>query len=391
MLTTSRYTKPTLKKLNAISIPTQLELVHMFYDVSMYGKKGKKESTWDKSVKTIKDNNVFLVGDNEDMPRKKNAYMKHLFKHFYAISRKDYTPSQIKLIIEKITPDKSTTSSKTIFKQFRELQKDAQQLVEGRSKRYSSITVPTGFTVSQTKYDPNYELVVGHVTKYNTDRLRHKITDLESCKATFFYGTADDEEVLKEYKALYECIFNASETRKFAIGNSYGGYPVRFVVMAKSNIKYIAEMKNFKPLSEAVLMFQRKREKVVHHIEKTKFTSAYGSLNHLFLNEKLFSVIDSKYSKVIIELKKLYKTYNSGQKMSLYYGDGSFAKKVFKIKEDQVKFQGENLIKIVSEKAVKNGLMKFVSVSNDFDPKNSHYSEKDSADVMQLLDLIYVK
>ena len=391
MLYGKLYNKPTLKKLDAIDIPTQGELVHMFYDVSMLGKKGKRESSWDKSVKSMDNNNIFLLGTDEKMPRKKNAYMKFTYKHFFAIARKEYSQSYLKLMIKKITPDKSTASSRTIFNQFRELQKDAHKLIESKTKDYSSIVVPDGFTVSQTKYDPNYEVVVGFVSTYGVDRIRHKITELENCKARFYYGTTDDENLLKEYKGLYDILFNATETKKFAIGNSYGGYPVRFVAMAKGNVKYVKEMKNFKPVSEALLLFQRKRNKVLNHIEKTKFMADYDKLNRLFLNENLFTNIDAKFAKIIVELKKIWKKYNSSPKMSLYYSHGSIAKKVFALKEDQVNFQGENLIKIVIEKTEKNHMMKFISITDNFNPQKSNYNDEDTANLMQLLDLIYVK
>lgn len=382
---------PVLKKLNGILVPGQTQLVNMFYDVSQLGKKGKRDRSWDKSIKTIANENVYLVGDKEETPRKKNAYMKHTFKYYYAIKRKAFTPLELKKIIKDITPDKSIEPTKIVFQQFRELQKDAQKLIEARVKKYSSITVPEGFTVTQSKYDPNYELPVTFISRYGHDRYRHKLTNLEETKATFYYGTGDDENLLLEYRELYDTVYDHNETKKSSINGYRAGYPVRFVQIAKSNIKYISDFKNFKPIDEAKNLFHRKRESIIKHIEKENFFAVYNKINKLFLNEKLYAVLDPQFAKMIIELKKQWRIYHAIPNSKIYLGNGTFAKKIFQIEPTNIKFKGENLIKIIKNKEEKNGMMHYIDVDDDFDPKGSHYTQKEMSNVMQLLNLAYVK
>lgn len=389
----SRYKKPVLKKMNALSIPTQSEIIHMFYDVSMLGKVKRRESTWDKSAKNVGTDKVYFLNKGEDMPRKKNAYMKHQMKHFYAIRRSNLSIGEVKALVKKVTPEKSITATKVIFQQFRELQKDVYKLVEGRCKKYSSITVPEGFTVSQSKYDPNFELPLAFNGRYSWDRQRYKLSDLQSTKATFYYGTSDDEGYIKEYDLLYEKLFNPQATKQFAIEQrGYNtGNSVNFVMIAKSNVKYISELKNFKPVREASKLFQRKRESVLKYIEMKKFMENYNALSDLFMNKNLFTQIDPAYAKVIGELKSLRKQYEGVKKYDVYFSEGSTLVTVLNINLKKITFKGTKQMDVVREKTEKNGMLKYVNISDDFNPTNDYYTEKEIADIMQLLKLAYVK
>jgi hypothetical protein len=391
----SRYKKPVLKKLNALSVPSQAEVIHMFYDVSMLGKKKKRDSTWDKSLKSVSADKVYFLTADEDMPRKKNAYMKHNMKHFYAIRRSELTISQVKSLVKRVTPDRSNTPSKVIFQQFRELQREVFGLVEAKTKKYSSVVVPTGFTVT-SKYDPLYELPISFVGNYGWDRQRHLMTDLESTKATFYYGTSDDETYIREYDRIYDKLFNPQNTRKFAIksGQYNVGQPIHFVMIAKSNLKYIAELKNFKPVKTAAKLFYRKRETVLKHIEMKMFMNQFDDLSDLFMNHRLFNVIDSPYAKTIIELKAIKKKYDlvSSNKMELQFGEGTVLNQLLCIDLKKIKFNGIKHMDVVREKTEKNGMLKHVSISSDFDPADiDYYGEKEIADIIQLLKLAYVK
>jgi hypothetical protein len=388
----SRYAKPVLKKLNTLSIPTQSDVIHMFYNVSLIGKlRKRKDSGWDKSVRDIKDQKVYFLSNNEEIPRKKNAYMKHQLNFFYAIRRKNYTIGEIKALIRKITPDRSTTSTKLIFQQFRELQKDVYNLVEGKTKKYASITVPEGFTVSQSKYNPKFELPIAFVGRNGWDRERYMLSDLDNGKSIFYYGTSDDEYYIKEYDNLYKKLFQHSTKKQFGI--KYGEYnlPIHFVMIAKSNVKYVSELKNFKPVRTATKLFQRKRESVLKYIEMKNFMTTYNELSNLFLNKNLFIEIDPAYGKVIDELNRIKKQYEMVHKYDVYFSEGSTLLYVLNIDLKKIKINGTKQIAIIREKTEKNGMLQHVNIHNDFNPSNNYYSPKEIGDIMQLLKLAYVK
>lgn len=388
----SRYAKPVFKKLNALSIPSQSDVIHMFYNVSLMGKlRKRKDSSWNKSIYDIQNQKVYFLTDNEEMPRKKNAYMKHTLNFFYAIRRKDYTIGDLKVLVRRLTPDNSNVSRKVIFQQFRELLKDVYKLVEARAKKYSSVTVPEGFTVTRTSYDPKFELSIAFVNRDGWARERYMLSDLNNSKTTFYYGTSEDEYHIKEYHNLYEKLFKHDTRITFGIKSGEYLHPINFVMIAKSNVKFISELKNFKPIADAKKLFLRKRESMLKYIEMKKFNEKYNALSNLFMNRNLFIEIDPIYTKVIDELKTLKKQYDAVERYDVYFSEGSFSLSVLNIDLKTITFKGTELMDVVREKTEKNGMLKHVAINDDFNPKNGYYNQKEIADIMQLLNLAYVK
>lgn len=385
----------TFSKLDALNIPTQAEVIHKFYEVPMFGKKGRRDSTWDKSLKTIENERVFLVGDNEEMPRKKNAYLKFHHKHFFALKKKKLSISETKDLVKSLTPSKSTTSSKVIFNQFRELQNEVIKLVEKRAKRYSSITVPADFRVSSGKtYNPNYELPIKYNDSYGFNKDKVKMSALENCKATIFYADLDSYHQMSWALNVYRKLFNPKSNNKFSVAYyDSDAYPVRFIMVAKSNIKYIAELKNAKPLVEFNKLLMRKRQNVMNAIEKKQFMDRYNSQSKLFINLNLFKCVDSNYAKVLTNLAKLKSKYDGIRSYDMDTDNGSTLLRILDIDSSKINYKGSELFEKIEETTEKNGMLKYVRIHEDFNPnsKYSGYNEKEIADILQLLSVAYVK
>jgi hypothetical protein len=382
-------------KLDALNVPSQAEVIHQFYEVSQFGKKARRDSTWDKSLKTVENERVFLVTENEQMTRKKNAYLKHMHKHFYSLKRKNLTISETKALIKNLTPQKSVVSSKVIFNQFRELQKEVIKLVEKKAKKYSSIVVPDDFRVSSGRsYNPNYELPIRYNTKYGFGKDKVKMSALENCKATIFYGDLDTEYEMKWASEVYRKLFAPRSNNKFSVAYyDDEAFPVRFIMVARTNVKYIAELKNAKPLVEFTKMLMRKRESVMKAIEKKKFMDRYTSQSSLFMNLNLFKEIDSKYAKVLTSLAKLKSYYDGIKRYDINTDDGSKLLRVLDIDSAKINYKGSELFDKIEETTQKNGMLKYVRINDHFNPKDkfSGYSEKEIDDIMQLLYVAYVK
>lgn len=383
-------------KLDALEIPSQAEVIHQFYDVSMYGKKGKREHTWDKSLKSVAGEHVYLVNAGEEMPRKKNAYMKYTFKHFYSLKRKNLTISEVKHLIKRLTPKNSTATNKVIFNQFRELQKDVYKLVEKKAKRYSSIVVPDGFTVSSGRtYNPNHELPITYASsRYGFTKEKVKMSVIVNCKATIFYGDLDSETEMQWASDQYKSLFLPKANNKFSLGYyDDNAFPVRFVMVAKNNLKYITELKNVKPLIEFNKMLIRKRDAVMKTIEREMFFTRLNNQNTLFMNENLFSAIDKDFTKTIKKVLALKATYNGVKSYSVDTQNGSKLLRVLDIDRSKIKYKGGDLFNVIEETTEKNGMLRHVNVRADFNPSSKYnsYSEKEIADILQLFSLAYVK
>jgi hypothetical protein len=109
------------------------------------------------------------------------------------------------------------------------------------------------------------------------------------------------------------------------------------------------------------------------------------------MNKNLFTQIDPAYAKVIGELKSLKKQYEGVKKYDVYFSEGSTLVTVLKIDLKKITFKGTKQMDVVHVKTEKNAMLKYVKISDDFNPTNDYYTEKEIADIMQLLKLVYVK
>jgi hypothetical protein len=384
-----------LKKFNEINIPSSFEIINKFYDISMFGKKARRENIWDKSLKGVATDKVYFVTDNDNMTRKKNAYMKFTYKHFFTLRRSELSFGEVKDLIKEITPKNSTVDSKIIFKQFRELQKDVYKLIEGQAKTYASVTVPDGFTVSSAKgYDPNQELPVTYNSKYGFDKERIKIQKLVECKSTLYYGDLDDQSIMSAYDNLYRTLFSPKEDqKKFGLLNwDACAFPIRFIMVSKSNMKFITQLKNVKPYNEFSKVLSRKREAIIKQIEKQMFEQRYQRQSELFLNDKLFNVIDKTYAKKVTELKALRKKYDAVKVYSVSTTKDSSLVSWMNIDFDSITYKGHDLFAAVEKATEKNGMLDYVKIRRDFDPTDvNEHGEKEIANILKLLKLAYVK
>lgn len=389
------HRQPVVLMFNALDIPCQNEVVQLFYDVSMLGKKGRRDRTWDKSVKSIANENVYFLNKDEAQPSKKNAFMKHTYKYFYTIKRSTFSISQLKLLVKKLTNETVCADSKIVFKQFRELVKEVFKLVEKNVKKYESITVPDGFKVNSGRtYDPNYELPVTFDGKHNFNKERMKMSGLENTKATLYYGDLSDESMMQQYSALYRAFFVPKYEFKFRIGDGdYRGFPIRFIMVSKSNLRYITELKNAKPMIEFEKVLVRKREAVIKQIEKEMFLSRYNMQNELFMNEKVFSAVDKDYAKKVKALKDMYKSYAKVATYNVTTSKDNLLLSILKIDRSQVNYKGHDLFAAIETTTEKNGMLAYVRIHKNFDPtdKKSHYGEKEIDNILQLFKLAYVK
>lgn len=386
------YKKVVFEKYNALNVPIRGEVISDFYLISMLGKKGRRDNTWDKSLKTVATENVLFLSDGEDMPRKKNAYLKKTHKHFYAIRRHKLTIGQLKTLVKRLTNNNITVDNKIVFKQFRELQKEVYALVECNVKKYASITVPDGFKVISNTYDPNYELPVSYNAKYGFTKERIKMSALQTSKATLYYSDITNEDQMQIYVKAYEALFKPEDESMFRLGyNDYRGYPIRFIMVSKSNLKYIKELKNAKPMIEFEKVLMRKRDVVMKQIERNMFLTRFNDQNELFLNHKLFGVVDTDYAKKLIKLKALYGKYYAVKTHDITVDENSLLLKFMKIDYSRINYNGHELFAAVEKTSEKNSMLGYVRIHDDFDPNNKDYTEKEISDILKLIKLVYVK
>lgn len=396
----SGYRPYEFKRLNAIRIPNQLAILKLFYSVSTVGKKKSKRnrssnlSNWDGELGKIANEPVYLLTDDDQINRKKNAYLKAEHTRFFNITEFELDEAEILKMIEdediKIKNVTKPVDDKIVRKQFNILREELKKLVEKHTKRYAAVTVPDDFKATEGQYDPNFELPVGYSRgEYGFGKQRIKLAELAQSKAQIYYGDVSMEHEIQWMSNTYYQLFSPTNNGMFRLynyDNSYS-YPIRFITVAKNNLKYIKqlEMANMHPANEFYKLLNRKRGMVEKTVMKDMFKERYNGLNRLFLNEKIFATLDKSMVNSITKLNKQYRSYTN--KDNVNYD----SKLLGLLNIDKEKMTLTNLTEFmkVEQQTEKNPMFSYVSISDDYNPARG--GEKDNKIIMQLLSTIYVK
>lgn len=395
----SGYRPYEFKRLNAIRIPSQFTILKMFYNVSTVGKKKSKRSrtsnlsNWDGELGKIAIEPVYLLTDDDQITRKKNAYLKVEHGRFFNITEYELSEEEIVKMIEdeeiKVKDAVKVVDDKIIRKQFNILRDELKKIVEKHVKRYAVVTVPDGFKATEAQYDPNFELPVGYSRgEYAFGKQRIKLSELALSKAQIYYGDSSMEHDLQWAANKYFQLFAPTSNNMFKLYN-YDNYssPIRFITVAKNNMKYIKqlEMQNMRPISEFYKMLNRKRGMVERSVMMDMFKERYTSLNRLFLNDKIFASLDKSMLNSITKLNSQYRSYS--KKDDVNYDDQLLG--LLKIEKEKMTIPHLTEFMKVEQQTERNPMFEYVSISNDYNP--AHGGKEENKIIMQLLSTIYVK
>jgi hypothetical protein len=380
-------------KYNSIKIPDQSYVLEHFYDIHSYGKRGRRSSVrpWDKSLFHADVHNIYLLDKNELETRKQNAFLKKQFKHFNVVSRKKINIRFVKNLIFLMRKNENDM----IFNEIREFIKDIRELAESKFKKYSSVVPPVVVRARRISYgsgvkiDRNTAIHIKYF--YGRSYLKAdniKISVLEKSKQTIYYAHTEDEHKILQYHRYYHDLFNPDldHTDMFSLCyDDLSTTPIRFILIAKTNLKFIKNLKNVKPYTEFLTILKRKKSNIFNIIEHKKFKDAYNNLDSTFLNKNLFKEIDLDYVDVINNLQKLRS--KKVQNSDLYINDEILD--IFNIDgnilfEDNSSYKWNDWINEVIDKTNKNKMFDFIKIDQSYD-------DKYDSELIKLLKLVYIK
>lgn len=377
-----------LDKYDAIKLPYSNTVIDTFFNIRIIGKKGRYGKRWNSDYLRLKNGGDVVYYDVTKTDRRKSAYLK---THFGGDFFEMLVPKQWDKIEMDDLIGKGFTPTKIQIEQIEQLRDEVTKQISDNVLNYSKVIVPDDFKVKNVKgYDANFEIPVTINSKYHVnDRTRIKLKDIENTKATVYYYTTDDESLGYKLFDEYINLFLPKENDKFKIDrqySSYGAYPVRFIMVSKTNVKHLEKMKlkNLKPLSEVRTLFNRKRSYIHSMIVRSKVIAGHSEIRGLFTNYKLFKDVDADYAKVLrkidITFNKFVDMYNStiSQTLMEYLGI------------DPSKFTNplENEMAIVKNTIEKNKMLTYVSIHSSYTPSKK---DEESEIIMQLIKKIYVK
>lgn len=299
---------------NVLNMPSDMQLFRFFFTVKSYGKKPSKRRWEDDyefkgSYKTLHEaNNLLYV--NGDFKRKviKQSYLKSQHSLYHIITVKDISEYYLVEINEIFGNDSTEifndNGNPTKFgRKLIKMQKEYLGIVQANAEDYDTLVVPEYFIEERknnrkmiTTEMRKQTIPIRFVNGYGRDRI--KLDDLFNYNMPIFWGTADDEDTLKDACTVYNTLFGEgnivtshSDYNKYYTRNSNGNKnniknnSIMFIQLAKNNIKYMEYCKNAMHINMfACEMAYRKEHLVREYYQYKDMLNEFSEIDPIYLN-----------------------------------------------------------------------------------------------------------
>jgi hypothetical protein len=316
-------------KYNSLAlIPDDKNMFKFFFESKLYGKKptetGRRRRKRYTSLEPvspyfeggyddlIKNNaNVFYCEGEFTRKVMKQAYLKATYGTFFIISKEELMMAVRRDIadlfsvsLDTLTDDKGQLLPfvKTLF----EMQEDYFEIVRKHSQNYEDIVVPASFVITRKREAITAEMrkmtiPLKLVNEYgNAYPNRVKLDQLFDFKSPIYYGTKEQEHILKGAVQVFRILFNG----EYIVGD-YDGYKhtfthgskkkIMFLMLSESNIKYMEFCKDARPISTIYhTLFYRKADAVSSYFQTYPLTAQYNEIPSLYKHAK-FEAVNKKF------------------------------------------------------------------------------------------------
>lgn len=296
-------------------MPTDKQLFRFFFETKQMGKK-ERRSRWssnntnDIDYDTLKKSNNIYYFKNE-WKRKiiKQSWLKQKHETYYIVSQNDISGSWVKKqIADLFNVSLEETETKAgnpvpFIKTLLGMQKEFMGIVQKYGYDYDTLDVPEDF-IAQRKLKSaitpemrKISIPVKFVGGYSKDRV--KLSVLFDYNMPIFYGTAEDEYVLKNAMKMFNLLFDedmivshASYDNVLVTGRGYRSSDkdktkgsIAFIQLAQNNIKYMEHCKNAYHVSEFNWrMLYRKENMVQEYFQTYELIEKFDMLNGFYRN-----------------------------------------------------------------------------------------------------------
>jgi hypothetical protein len=316
-------------KYSFLKMPNDRQLFRFFFNTKMYGKKTRKNKynsdiNFDGDYENLqKNDNLYYF--EEPFVRKlvKQAYLKSQHERYHMISLRNmtaYTMCEDIADLFNVHLDKTCDANGKPVKFVRGLinmQAEFFTIVQKYAKDYNTLSVPADFVMNRK----NNTAMSAETRKKNIplkfiggSKDNVQLGLLFDYNRPIFYGTQDDEYMLKNALKMYEVLFDSKAPvdgysnyyKKFT--NDYSdtaknSKSIMFIMLAKNNIKYMENCKNAKPVAEFFTgLLKRKEDKVKNYFHTYDLSQEWDSVGELFRSED-FKRIDIAWGRKITTIR----------------------------------------------------------------------------------------
>jgi hypothetical protein len=370
---------------STLTLPNDRELFHLFFDIKLYGRKPVK------SYKRKSDDAKTLFGSHDEkggykhlMERDnlysfegifertalKQAYLKSEHPvRFYAISKKEIN-SYNKFIFKTNVADLfnvdddifDADGNPTEYMQtLLGLREEYWQIVKRQCPDYNALVVPEEYIAMRKSWRSASRQTITDEIKNTTipvrfvawSQYRVKLDSLFNIDCPIYYGTKDDDTLLKFANEMYGVFFNSNnivtgyEERYDYFRNSGGYNGIMFIILSRENVKYMKFCKNAKHISmfkEEVMSY--KEYLVTEYFQVQQFHSEYYKIHQLFRTPE-FSKLSPYWASRIGEVTQYLDNFNSYKiELSHYYNQLSF---YFNLRDIELTYKQQRFVDIVKE------------------------------------------
>jgi hypothetical protein len=350
-------------------MPNDKQLFNFFFKTKSYGKK-KPRNSWNNNYfeggydDLFKKDNLLYIENNLNRKIIKQAYLKHKFKTYHIISKRvidKWMCSDIADVFNVHINDVVDDKGKILpfIQELINMQEEYFDIVRENIINYDELIVPEDFVLSRKRnagITPELRkqtIPVKIVNDYLRERI--KLSTLFDYNMPIFYGTSDDEYILKEAVKLYRLLFDSYSHVNHVgydgrlINNGSAKKSITFIQIAKNNIKYMEYCKKAKPIQDFFkYMLLRKTDMVLEYFQTYQVIERYEDIDK-FYKKGFINKIDEKWGEKIEVIKAIFDTIPNDYKYSQIKAYRTELSRYFKIDNIKLTKEQSKFIKLVGE------------------------------------------
>lgn len=254
-------------------------LFELLFDAKLFGVKEPRyirssdECYRGRYADFMNNKNLYHIEDEYNRVVMKQSYLKTKHpKRYYILSKSTITPATLENAVHYLIPEKwktlTDTEKTTILE---EIQEELFELVKRRTVSYDDLIIPDEFRKRKTRVNAEIKKITIPIKNYNGQHRsneRVKLSSLTKLNTRIFYGTSEDSGDVLRASIACDALFKTA-----SIYFDYNGHVsyydenkknvILFIVVSKTNIKYLKQMDNTHHVSEFERILFRRKEDIL--------------------------------------------------------------------------------------------------------------------------------
>lgn len=294
-------------KYSFLKMPTDMQLFRFFFDCKLHGKKlGKRRRRWsddDDSTEGFKGSYdaiverktpLYYVEGKYERKLIKQAYLKHQHTRYYMISKRNLadkmlfgTVSDLFKVVDDIVDANGKPTAHTLS--LMKLQDEFFEIIINYATDYDMVIVPDQFVEDRKKAKLSSEIRNSTIPVriVSGGKYRIKLDELFKLNIRIFYGTQNEENLLKSACSMYKILFGNDNVvtyyDEYRNKFEFGKVGVLFIQVAQNNVQYMSYCKKATHISEfKKVMLKRKEKDVLEYFQVQNFIDKYNQLDKIY-------------------------------------------------------------------------------------------------------------